>query len=104
MMKLLTRGALHQKLTAIIVLILLLLVLLVTIIVARSMIIPLRRLRTDALDVAGHRLPAMVQRLSESQEAVEAFRGDGPSGDQQQVIRGGSVAEYGAVEERLLLS
>jgi quinol monooxygenase YgiN len=40
----------------------------------------------------------------ESQEAVEAFRGDGPSGDQQQAIRGGHVAEYGAVEEQVLFS
>jgi quinol monooxygenase YgiN len=38
----------------------------------------------------------------ESQEAVEAFRGEGPSGDQQQAIRSASVAEYGAVEERVL--
>jgi quinol monooxygenase YgiN len=38
----------------------------------------------------------------ESQEAVEAFRGDGPSGEQQQSIRSASVAEYGAVEERVL--
>ena len=36
----------------------------------------------------------------ESQEAVEAFRGDGVSGDQAVVIRYASVAEYGAVEER----
>jgi quinol monooxygenase YgiN len=40
----------------------------------------------------------------ESQEAVEGFRGGGPSGDQQQAIRGGSIAEYGALEERVLLS
>jgi quinol monooxygenase YgiN len=38
----------------------------------------------------------------ESQEAVEAFRGEGPSGDQQKAIRSASVAEYGAVEERVL--
>jgi len=38
----------------------------------------------------------------ESQEAVEAFRGRGPSGDQQQAIRSGNVAEYGAVEEQVL--
>jgi quinol monooxygenase YgiN len=50
--------------------------------------------------------PARINVLErwESQEAVESFRGEGPSGDQQQAIRGGSVAEYGAVEERLLLS
>jgi quinol monooxygenase YgiN len=38
----------------------------------------------------------------ESTEAVEAFRGDGPSADQQAAIRSASVAEYGAVEERVL--
>jgi quinol monooxygenase YgiN len=40
----------------------------------------------------------------ESQDAVEAFRGSGPGDDQQQAILGGSVAEYGAVEEQLLLA
>ena len=38
----------------------------------------------------------------ESQEAVEAFRGDGVSGDQAAAIKVASVAEYGAVEERVL--
>jgi quinol monooxygenase YgiN len=38
----------------------------------------------------------------ESAEAVESFRGDGPSSDQQSAIRSASVAEYGAVEERVL--
>jgi signal transduction histidine kinase len=57
------------QLTAGIVLVLLLLVLLVTIVMARSMSRPLRRLRSDALDVAGFRLPEMVRRLSESQAA-----------------------------------
>ncbi|HYZ56544.1 MAG TPA: nitrate- and nitrite sensing domain-containing protein [Streptosporangiaceae bacterium] len=45
---------------------LLLLVLLITTFVARSMIRPLRRLREDALDIAGTRLPGMVRRLSEA--------------------------------------
>jgi len=54
-----------ERLTAVVVLILLLLVLVVTTVMARSMIIPLRRLRTDALDVAGRRLPDIVQRLSQ---------------------------------------
>jgi signal transduction histidine kinase len=68
-------SSLHQssegseQLTAVVVLILLLLVLAITILVARSMIVPLRRLRADALDVAGRRLPDMVRRLSESQDA-----------------------------------
>ena len=48
--------------------------------------------------------PARVNILErwESHEAVEAFRGDGPSGEQQQAIRAARVAEYGAVEERVL--
>ena len=72
----LQQGALgSERLTAIIVLLLLLLVLAVTILVARSVIRPLRRLRTDALDVAGHRLPAMVQRLSQQEnEAGESVQ------------------------------
>ena len=52
-------------------LLLLLLVLLVSTIVARSLIRPLRKLRSDALDVAGHRLPEMVRRLSQSEGADE---------------------------------
>jgi signal transduction histidine kinase len=61
-------NALH---TAVIVsvatLLLLILVLLITTFVARSMIRPLRKLRADALEVAGSKLPAMVRRLSESE-------------------------------------
>ena len=48
-------------------LILLLLVLLITTFVARSMIRPLRKLRADALEVAGSKLPEMVRRLSQSE-------------------------------------
>jgi signal transduction histidine kinase len=48
-------------------LLLLLLVLLITTFVARSMIRPLRKLRADALEVAGSKLPAMVRLLSESE-------------------------------------
>ena len=47
--------------TSVVTLVLLLLVLLVSTIVARSLIRPLRKLRSDALDVAGHRLPEMVR-------------------------------------------
>jgi len=57
-----------ERVTAIVVLVLLVLVLAITILVARSMIVPLRRLRADALDVAGRRLPEIVRRLSESQD------------------------------------
>jgi signal transduction histidine kinase len=49
-----------------VVLVLLALATLLTVIVARSMVRPLRRLRADALKVAGARLPDMVRRLSES--------------------------------------
>jgi signal transduction histidine kinase len=70
----LQRGAASsERLTLIVVAVLLLLVLAITIVMARSMIIPLRRLRADALDVAGHRLPAMVQRLSQ-QESGESIQ------------------------------
>ncbi|MGH3280891.1 MAG: ATP-binding protein, partial [Trebonia sp.] len=47
--------------------ILLIIALLITTFVARSMIRPLRKLRADALEVAGSKLPAMVRRLSESE-------------------------------------
>jgi signal transduction histidine kinase len=57
--------------TSIVTLLLLLLVLLVSTIVARSLTRPLRKLRADALDVAGHRLPEMVRRLSQSEGADE---------------------------------
>ncbi len=64
----LREGAVRSReLTEWLVLALLVLVLLGSVIMARSLIIPLRRLRTDALDVAGRRLPDMVRQLSESQ-------------------------------------
>jgi signal transduction histidine kinase len=63
-----------ERLTAIVVLALLLLVLIITIVMARSMIMPLRRLRADALDVAGRRLPEMVRRLSESDGEDESIQ------------------------------
>jgi signal transduction histidine kinase len=52
--------------------ILLALVLLITILVAQSMIRPLRRLRSDALDIANTKLPEMVRRLSESEGGDES--------------------------------
>jgi signal transduction histidine kinase len=48
------------------VLVVLVLSLLFTVIVGRSMVRPLRRLRTGALEVAGIRLPETVRRMSES--------------------------------------
>ncbi len=46
------------------------LALLFTVIVARSMVRPLRRLRAGALEVAGVRLPEAVRRMSESEGAA----------------------------------
>jgi signal transduction histidine kinase len=61
-------NALHNALViSIATLILLIIVLLITTFVARSMIRPLRKLRADALEVAGSKLPDMVRRLSESE-------------------------------------
>ena len=61
-------SALHSALlVSVATLLLLILVLLITTFVARSMIRPLRKLRADALEVAGSKLPDMVRRLSESE-------------------------------------
>jgi signal transduction histidine kinase len=57
--------------TSILTLVLLALVLLTSTLVARSLIRPLRKLRRDALDVAGNRLPEMVRRLSQSEGTDE---------------------------------
>src|SRR5215510_14549121 len=58
--------------TSAVTLLLLVLVLLITTFVARSMIRPLRKLRADALEVAGSKLPDMVRRLSESEGGDES--------------------------------
>ncbi|MFF5113477.1 nitrate- and nitrite sensing domain-containing protein [Streptosporangium sp. NPDC000509] len=47
---------------------LLLLVLIITAVMARSLVRPLRRLRTEALSIAGQRLPETVQTMRESGE------------------------------------
>ena len=52
------------------VLLVLLLALIFTIIIGRSMVRPLRRLRAGALDVAGIRLPDTVRRMSEADHDV----------------------------------
>jgi signal transduction histidine kinase/Sec-independent protein translocase protein TatA len=60
-------GARHsEELTAAVTIGVLFLVLGLTIIVARSLVNPLRRLQTDALEIASVRLPARVAELSES--------------------------------------
>ncbi|MFF3443548.1 nitrate- and nitrite sensing domain-containing protein [Streptosporangium sp. NPDC002721] len=51
---------------------LLLLVLIVTAVMARSLVRPLRRLRTEALSIAGQRLPETVQTMRESGEVSTA--------------------------------
>jgi signal transduction histidine kinase len=58
--------------TSLVTLVLLFLVVLISSIVARSLTRPLRKLRSDALDVAGHRLPEMVHRLSQSEGTDES--------------------------------
>jgi len=52
--------------TAVITVVVLLLVLAAALVVARSLVLPLRRLRAGALDVASVQLPERVRRLSES--------------------------------------
>ncbi|GAA3026797.1 sensor histidine kinase [Actinokineospora globicatena] len=59
---------------AVIVLIAILLALIVTFIVARSLLVPLRVLRRDALDVANRRLPETVQRILADPDPVEASK------------------------------
>ena len=69
----LASSALHSAtIVAVATLVLLILVLLITTFVARSMIRPLRKLRADALEVAGSKLPEMVRRLSESEGGDDA--------------------------------
>jgi signal transduction histidine kinase len=59
--------------TGAVAVVLLFLVLLISALVARSLTRPLRKLRADALDVAGHRLPEMVRRLSQSEGTDESI-------------------------------
>jgi signal transduction histidine kinase len=64
-----TQNLLITSLAAVV---LLFLVLVISTLVARSLTRPLRKLRTDALDVAGRRLPDMVLRLSQSEGTDES--------------------------------
>jgi len=61
-----TSALIDGAITAVIVL----LVLLITSIMARSLVRPLRRLRDSALEVAGTRLPGLVERLRDPQAAA----------------------------------
>ncbi len=62
------RGALVNILVVVVILAL---VLLITTGMARSLTTPLRRLRSEALEIAGHRLPDLVQRLRETDASRE---------------------------------
>ncbi|WP_188190738.1 sensor histidine kinase [Nonomuraea sp. SYSU D8015] len=62
-----TRNAV---ITGALILALLLAVLLLTVVIARSMVGPLRRLRTEALEIAGFRLPDVVRQLRVSGDAA----------------------------------
>jgi len=71
--------------TAILTAVVLLLVLVATLIVARSMILPLRRLRAGALDIATVQLPERVRQLAEAADpaaSVEVAPIDVPSSDE----------------------
>ncbi|MFC5286948.1 nitrate- and nitrite sensing domain-containing protein [Actinokineospora guangxiensis] len=59
---------------AIIVLLAVLAAMVVTFVVARSLLVPLRVLRRDALDVANRRLPETVQRILADPDPVEAAK------------------------------
>ncbi|GLW24581.1 histidine kinase [Microbispora amethystogenes] len=73
------------------ILALLVLVLATTALIARSMVRPLRRLRVEALDIAGRRLPEIVRRMRES---------DDPDRESQvQPIAVGSTDEIGEVAQ-----
>jgi signal transduction histidine kinase len=67
-----TNASTALLVTTLVTLLLLSLVLLISALVARSLTRPLRKLRADALDVAGNRLPEMVRRLSQNEGADES--------------------------------
>ncbi|MFC4535849.1 nitrate- and nitrite sensing domain-containing protein [Sphaerisporangium dianthi] len=56
----------------VLILALILLVLATTVLIARSLVRPLRRLRSEALEIAGFRLPAVVRRMRETGDVAEA--------------------------------
>jgi signal transduction histidine kinase len=60
----------YAIIVALIVLLVLALAVFATVVVARSMVRPLRRLRAGALEVAGVRLPETVRRMSEAEGAA----------------------------------
>ncbi|MEO3809769.1 nitrate- and nitrite sensing domain-containing protein [Sphaerisporangium sp. B11E5] len=73
----------------VLILALILLVLTTTVLIARSMVRPLRRLRSEALEIAGYRLPGAVRRMRET--------GDGTQAPDVQPILVGTSDEIGEV-------
>ncbi|WP_219467026.1 nitrate- and nitrite sensing domain-containing protein [Nonomuraea rhizosphaerae] len=75
-----TRSAI---IAGVLIVALLLLVLLLTVGIARSIIAPLRRLRTEALEIAGFRLPDVVRRLRVTGDAPADVRPIEVDGDDE---------------------
>ncbi|MFD1540240.1 sensor histidine kinase [Nonomuraea guangzhouensis] len=75
-----TRNAI---IAAVLIIALLLLVLLFTVAIARSMVAPLRRLRAEALEIAGFRLPDVVRKLRVSGDAPADVRPIEVEGDDE---------------------
>ena len=61
------------RFTAILTVVVLLLVLIATLVVARSLVLPLRRLRAGALDIATVQLPERVRHLAESADPASSL-------------------------------
>ena len=75
-----TRNAI---IAGVLIVALLVLVLLFTVAIARSMVAPLRRLRTEALEIAGFRLPDVVRKLRVSGDAPAEIRPIEVEGDDE---------------------
>jgi signal transduction histidine kinase len=70
----LQRGAEQSaRFTAILTVVILLLVLIATLVVARSLVLPLRRLRAGALDIATVQLPERVRQLAEATDPATSL-------------------------------
>jgi signal transduction histidine kinase len=70
----LQRGAVSSALvTALVTVVILLIVAVATLLVTRSLVLPLRRLQADALDIATVQLPERVRRLGESTDTAEGL-------------------------------
>ena len=82
----LQQGAEQSALiTAILTVVILLIVLIATLVVARSLVLPLRRLRAGALDIATVQLPERVRQLAEAPDpatSLEVAPIDVPSADE----------------------